>query len=454
TEAALGRWNTGVFDRLDRLVYSTFMSAMEASGRAVFGSWIASGAMALTLTTLACGPTNPPGTGGTGGAGGSSGSSGSNQCFGMELPPRARAYSAPGPASLEPYAVSGGFRTAEPAAAGFDPAKLEAALSFTIPQATTKGILVLRKGYIVAERYMNGFTATTRQESYSVAKGFTSALMGIAINQGLIPNPDHRACNAYPVEWPCANTSDPRSRITVRHLMNLQAGFQWKEDWRSTANFLENDTIRGGANLIDFALPRPSVAEPGTVQRYSTADPALLSGVLQGAAGRTALDYARQVLFGPLGITNVSWSSDPKGRTTTQAGLQLTMRDYAKFGYLYLRGGKWDNTQIVPQPWVDLTTKRVDVCQDRYRYLWHTNPPIRLGSYDPACSDFPNCVPRTLTDLPADGFFAEGVFGQFIFIFPSADLVVVRLAQDQMGSEFWDDYARGFMTRVFDAITS
>jgi CubicO group peptidase (beta-lactamase class C family) len=354
-----------------------------------------------------------------------------------------------------PYAVSGGFRTAEPAAAGFDPVKLEQALSFTIPQASTKGILVLRRGYIVAERYIGAFNATTRQESYSVAKGVTSALVGIANSQGLIPGEaDYKVCNTYPVEWPCANSADPRSRITVRHLLNLQAGYQWREDWRSAYWLQNNDTIAGGTNLIDYALPRPSVDEPGTKQRYSTADPALLSGVLQGATGKTALEYARQVLFGPLGITNVSWASDPKGRTTTQAGLQLTMRDFAKFGYLYSKRGKWDDTQVVPEAWVDLTTKRVDVCGDRYRYLWHSNPPVRLGEYDPACGDFPNCTPRTLANLPADGFFAEGVLGQFIFVFPSADLVVVRLAQDQMGSEFWDEYARGFMTRVFDAITS
>jgi CubicO group peptidase (beta-lactamase class C family) len=239
----------------------------------------------------------------------------------------------------------------------------------------------------------------------------------------------------------------------VRHLLNLQAGYQWKEDWRSTANFLQNDTILGGNNLIDYALPRPSVAEPGTTQRYSTADPALLSGVLQAAAGKTALEYARDVLFGPLGISGATWNSDPKGRTTTQAGLQLTMRDYAKFGYLYAQRGKWDDTQVVPEAWVDLTTKRVEVCADRYRYLWHTNAPVRLGEYDPACSDFPNCTPRTLANLPADAFFAEGVFGQFVFIVPSANLVVVRLAQDQMGSEFWDEYARGFLTRMLDAIT-
>ncbi|HEY6559740.1 MAG TPA: serine hydrolase [Polyangiaceae bacterium] len=432
------------------------MTAMQKSGRALTSSWVAKSAMALTLTTLACGPTNPPGVGGAGGTAGTAGTGGgaATQCHGIDLPPRAVSYSMPGPAALAPYAVSGGFRTAEPAAAGFDPAKLEAALSFTIPQASTKGILVLRRGYVVAERYLVGFTATTRQESYSVAKGFTSALVGIALDQGLIPNVDHRVCNTYPVEWPCANTSDPRSRITVRHLLNLQAGYQWQEDWRSTANFLQNDTVLGGANLIDFALPRPSVAEPGTVQRYSTADPALLSGVLQGAAGKTALEYARQVLFEPLGITGATWNSDPKGRTTTQAGLQLTMRDYAKFGYLYAKRGKWDDTQVVPEAWVDLTTKRVDVCGDRYRYLWHTNAPVRLGEYDPACSDFPNCTPRTLANLPADAFFAEGVFGQFIFIVPSANLVVVRLAQDQMGSEFWDEYARGFLTRMLDAITS
>ena len=112
----------------------------------------------------------------------------------------------------------------------------------------------------------------------------------------------------------------------------------------------------------------------------------------------------------------------------------------------------WDGKQVVPGDWIDFTTKIKDRCAERYRYLWHVNPPVRLGTVDPSCSDFPNCTPSALQNLPSDGFFAEGIYGQYIFIFPSADLVVVRLAQDDLGSDYWDAWAAGFLGALFDAL--
>lgn len=417
-----------------------------------------SGALVLAFAAAACGPTRPPtGTGGTGGSGGSAGSAGVDagtpQCFGIDLPPRALGVPK-STTTLAPYYPTTEFRTATPEAAGIDPQKLETALSFATAHSSTQGILVLRHGYIVAERYSGGFTATTRHESYSMAKSFSSALVGIAISAGLIPGGvEARLCSYYPSNWNCDDANDPRSRITLKHAMNIETGLQWHEDWRSTPEGT-NDTIVGAANLLDYTLAKPAETEPGTVQRYSTGDPSLLSGVIQGATGKTALEYARQVLFQPIGIPDVQWNSDPKGRTTTYAGLQATLREYAKFAFLYSRHGMWDGQQIVPAAWVDQTTQAVDRCQDRYRYLWHINDPIRLGTADNSCADFPNCTPLTLANLPPDGYFAEGVFGQYILIFPNTDLVVVRLAQDAFGAEYWDEYARGFATALFDALTN
>lgn len=135
----------------------------------------------------------------------------------------------------------------------------------------------------------------------------------------------------------------------------------------------------------------------------------------------------------------------------TYAGLQATAREYAKLGLLYLRQGEWDGRQIVPADWVARTTQPVDRCNDVYRYLWHINAPMRLGVADPACAEIIGCPPLAFADLPADAYFAEGVVGQFIFIIPSQDLVVVRLAQDDSGSENWDEWAREFLARLLAA---
>jgi len=374
-------------------------------------------------------------------------------CDGKPLPPRARAKQPPfavGPeaAGLPAYWPTSGWRSETPAKLGFDPHKLEQALALKTPYTNTQALMVIRHGYVAAEQYFGGFTATTRHESYSMAKSYTSALVGIAIDEGKLASTNERVCSAYPEQWRCDDATDARSRITVDHAMNLMTGLQWQEDWRSTATG-RNDAY--AFNMLDTVLARKATEEPGIRRRYSTGDPALLSGVLQKATGMTVYRYAKEKLFDVIGTPDVRWNSDSKGRTTSYAGLQATARDYAKLGYLYLQKGRWDGKQVVPAAWVDKTTRAEKPCEDWNRYLWHQNLHVRLGTQDPACDGI-FCAPTELADLPPDGFFAEGVNGQFVFVIPSADLVVVRLAADMPGSERWDDYARGFLTALLDAV--
>ena len=381
------------------------------------------------------------------------GATGPTECNGKALPPRARGKRPPfavGPesAGLPVYWPTEGFRSETPTKLGFDEAKLMRAVEYQTPYSSTQAVLVVRHGYLAAERYFAGFTAQRQHESYSVAKSFTSALIGIAIAEGKLTSTDDKVCAAYPMQWNCADASDGRSRITVDHALNLTTGLMWREDWRSTATG-PNDAY--ALNLLDSALSKRTVEEPGTNKRYSTGDPALLSGVLQRATGMTVLAYAKQKIFDVIGTPGIRWNSDSKGRTTSHAGMQATATEYAKFGYLYLRRGKWADAQVVPEAWVDRTTRAEDPCTEWNRYLWHINPPIRLGAQDPACPGL-FCQPTEFADLPPDAYFAEGVNGQFIFVVPSSDLVIVRLANDMPGSERWDEYAAGFLAAVLDAI--
>lgn len=376
-----------------------------------------------------------------------------SECDGKPLPPRARSQQrrfqvGPAQAGLEPYWPTSGWRNEEPAALGFDPAKLAAAVDFTLPGASSQAVLVVRHGYVAAEKYFGSFRASSKHESFSMAKSFSSALVGIAIGEGKLTSTDDRICMAYS-EWDCDDMNDPRSRITIEHAMNLSTGLRWSENWRSDVSGT-NDAF--SFNMLATALARPAVEEPGTSKRYSTGDPALLTGPLQQATGMTALAYAREKVFNVIGTPDISWNSDSSGRTTTYAGLQATAIDYAKFGYLYLNRGMWDGQQVVPEAWVERTTVGAAPCDDWYQWLWHVNMPVRLGPQDPACREL-YCPPADFADLPGDGFFAEGINGQFIFIVPSADLVVVRLAQDGSGSENWDNFARGFMLAMLDAIS-
>jgi CubicO group peptidase (beta-lactamase class C family) len=374
------------------------------------------------------------------------------ECRGITLPPRALGASPPFKVGPEAAGLPGYWPTAEwkmemPEKLGFDPAKLMAAADFKTQYSSTQAVVVVRHGYVALEKY-TGISATSTHESYSMAKSFTSGLIGIAIGEAKIASTDVKICESYPMQWDCSDMNDPRSRITIDHAMNLTTGLRWSEDWRSTATGA-NDAY--GANLLDTVLARESVEEPGKTKRYSTGDPALLSGVLQQATGMTAYAYGKAKVFDVIGATSIRWNSDNRMRTTTYAGLQATARDYAKYGYLYLRHGEWDGKQVIPGEWIDRTTQGKNPCEDWNQYLWHINPPARLGAQAATCDSL-FCLPTDYADLPPDGFFAEGVNGQFVFVIPSADLVIVRLANDQAGSEHWDEFARGFLEAMIAAI--
>jgi CubicO group peptidase (beta-lactamase class C family) len=375
-------------------------------------------------------------------------------CNGVPMPPRAYAKKPPfavGPEAggLPDYWPTKGWQSRPPAELGFDAEKLAKAVAFKTSFTNTRGLVVVRHGYVAHEQYTAPTTAATFNESYSVAKSFTSGLIGIAIGEGKLASTDEKICQYYPDRWSCADSSDGRSKVTVQHAMNLMTGLSWQEDWHSKSAGKPNDAFLG--NLLDKALSRKVTQEPGSAMRYSTGDPALLSGVIQKSTGMNALAYAKQKVFDVIGASTIRWNQDPQGRTTTYAGLQATVRDYAKYGYLYLRRGEWDGKQVIPAAWIDKTTRAEKPCSDWNKNLWHQNLPIRLGKQDPSCPSM-FCPPTELADLPADGYFAEGVYGQFIFVVPSYDLVIARVATDQQGSERWDDYARGLLTEVIGAI--
>ena len=147
----------------------------------------------------------------------------------------------------------------------------------------------------------------------------------------------------------------------------------------------------------------------------------LLSRVIQETTGMSAFEFAKQNLFDPLNISNIRWDKDKDGYTATFSMLYTTVRDYAKFGYLFLNKGRWEDKQIVSEQWVEKSTRTDPSVRmwGAYGYLWHVNLPYRLKwSNSPISRD----------TIPSDGYMAEGVMGQNIFIIPSKDLVIVRVA--------------------------
>jgi CubicO group peptidase (beta-lactamase class C family) len=300
---------------------------------------------------------------------------------------------------------------------GVNPEKLARAFDYAAnPAIRTQGLIIIRKGYIVGEAYFNGFAVHSRKESYSLAKSFASALIGIAIDKGFIPGVHEPVAGYYP-QWQTAGTPEAKKRMTIEDLLTMRSGLQWNED-DYYQDRSRNDVylmIASAPDYVEYVLNKPIVYEPGTHWYYSSGDSLLLSGIIQKSTGMTAAEFARRHLFEPLGLTEIIWDADPSGRTITAWGIQGTLREFAKFGYLYLKKGKWEDRQVVSREWVRKSGEPVSDGIRQYGYQWW-----RL----PALEGFEG------SGIPSNLLIAWGIFTQQIFILPSLDLLIVRLGQD------------------------
>jgi CubicO group peptidase (beta-lactamase class C family) len=308
------------------------------------------------------------------------------------------------PGEEPPAAVPGvDWEVAPPEEHGMDPGSLDAARAYAFADGmNTQGVVVVHDGVIVAEWYADGADEESWAASWSVAKSFTSALVGIAIGDGLIPGVDEPMTTYFP-EW--AGTE--RETMTLRDVLQMSSGLDWIEDYDPAA-VAESDIIRlvlGERDQLAYASSRPGASEPGSVWSYSSGDTMLLSGVIEQATGMPADEYARQELFDPLGLEQAEWWRDARGHTLTYCCLDTTSRGFARFGLLYEREGAWGDEQVVPTGWVEDSLEAAPQSGGAYGYQWWIDQ---------------------AAGLPDDTFAALGHDGQYIYVIPSLDLVVVR----------------------------
>ena len=141
----------------------------------------------------------------------------------------------------------------------------------------------------------------------------------------------------------------------------------------------------------------------------------LLSGIIEKSTGMTATQFAQRYLFAPLGLSEAIWLRDPAGHTITAWGVQATAREFAKFGYLYLRKGRWDGQKIVSEHWIQESLKPVSDKITKYGYQWWLLPVFK--DYE-------------TSNIPPNTFIAWGIYTQQIFVIPEEDIVIVRLGND------------------------
>ena len=264
-----------------------------------------------------------------------------------------------------------------------------------------ESVLVVRHGTIVAEAYYAPFQAGVKHRINSATKSIIGTLIAIAFKDGLLDSLDHPVVDFFP-DRTIANLDDDKKAITIENLLDMTSGLDWTEPLGEGRPRSMMDMERS-ADWEQFVLDRPMATKPGAAFNYDSGNPHLLSAILTKLTGKSALDYAREGLLEPLGISDVFWRTDPQGVSIGGYGLFLQPRDMAKFGYLYLRNGVWDGHEIVPPSWID-----------RIR---HASVSMNLGNLRYA---------NLFWVAPArDAYLANGFHGQRIFVMPALDVVAV-----------------------------
>ena len=320
-------------------------------------------------------------------------------------------------ADAESYWPDATWRTARPAAVSVDENAITGLLSRLNSGSlgAEHSIVIVRKGYVIADRYFAGWTADSIHTEQSVTKSVASLITGIAIARGDLRGVDQPLVELLGKYAPIANLDDRKRSLTVRDLLMMRTGLDWNEDVYAGSpleqlNNLQTDWIR-------FVIDWPMREQPGTRWQYNSGGVIALGGAIGVASNMNTAEYARTYLLRPIGITTDKWYRGfPDLLPHTGGGLFLTTRDLARVGYLVLRHGKWNATQVVPQAWLRESTRplvtptyRLGGRTSSYGYLWWL---YTLGGGTPDAST---------TDLV---IAASGAMGQWLFVVPRYDLVV------------------------------
>lgn len=265
----------------------------------------------------------------------------------------------------------------------------------------TRSVLVVYKDQIIAEKYAEGFDQTSLMHGWSMTKSLTSAIYGILQKQGTIDIKERTDLAAW--------ADDDRKQITYNDLLHMNSGLEWEEEYFNISDatkmlYLESD-------MGQVQIKNQLVGEPDQLWNYSSGTTNILSGPLlrkEFDSHQEYLDFWYQELIDKIGMHSMVVEADLEGNYIGSSYAWATTRDWAKFGLLYLHEGNWNGEQVLDSSWVAYTSTPTNTSEGRYgAQFW-----LNAGAYHP--------------DVPKDMYSCNGFKGQYVFIIPSKDLVVVR----------------------------
>ena len=292
-----------------------------------------------------------------------------------------------------------GWQASAPEAQGMDSGVLAAMLEDIQRQGhNIDNVTVIRNGYLVADAAIYPYEQDTKHIIHSCTKSIVSALIGIAIEQGYIDGVQTPVLDFFPGRS-AENIDENKKSMTLDDLLTMSSGLNCRDSYLYRWSGLNE--MRASSDWVKHMLDLPMAEAPGTRFEYCNGASFLLSAILTETTGMSAHEFADKYLFGPLGITDVIWPINPQGINIGWGELRMRPQDLAKIGYLYLRGGEWDGEQIIPSSWVEESTQKhiSGTLEDGYGYQWWVDD--------------------------SGIFMAVGYAGQFIFVVPEEELVVV-----------------------------
>jgi CubicO group peptidase (beta-lactamase class C family) len=324
--------------------------------------------------------------------------------------------------STQPWPMGDALPRAQPPGE-LDAAKVKQAIDAAFEPAAgmTAAFVVTWKGRLIAERYGDGISAQTPLESWSMGKSVTASLMGVLVRQGV-----YDLWQPAPIpEWQGAG--DPRAKIRIADLLRMSSGLRIRApqdpDYDPSGPYPDHVYLyTGGINAFQYAATRPLQWPPGTVGRYRNTDPVLVNYLVRLGVerrGEEYLSFPQRALFDKIGIRTMVLETDPHGNFLAQGYELASGRDWARLGNLYLQDGVWNGERILPEGYVKFVS---------------TLAPAWAADHRPVYGGFFWLNGDGGFPVPREAYYMAGAGGQFAFVIPSHDLVVVRLGHYRGGA--------------------
>jgi len=273
----------------------------------------------------------------------------------------------------------------------------------------TVAFMIIRNDSILYEKYYSGYDDSAIIPSFSLSKSFISALIGIAVDENFIKNVHQPVTDFIPE----LKQNDPRfENITLEHLLNMRSGIRFNEGYSNP--FADMAKYYYGRNLNKYLRQLKIESQPDEKYNYLSVNTLLLGIALERATGKKLNQYLEEKIWKPLNMEfDASWSIDSKTDNQIKAFccINARTRDFAKFGRLYLHNGKYNNQQIIPEEWIKKTMAITNNSKDSQNYAYNYSWRVK-----------------------EDGaIFAKGVLGQYIYVFPEKNIIMVRLGKKTDG---------------------